>query len=119
MSPEAEQEILLFLRSQRDADIAGSLRKIADWSMAHEVKDAERHMEIVGALKGHSLRLGELERDRDKIEKDLDDTGRHQVLDLQERSKWSGRFIATTIVTAVVALVSGVVGVIATLLSKR
>lgn len=119
MSPSAEAEILAFLREQREADLTGTLRKLADLYVAHELKDTERHAEVLGTLKGHSLRIGELEKDTGKLERGLDDTGRYRMEQLHESSRWGKRFIISTMVAIVIAIVSATVGVIATLFTRK
>lgn len=116
---DVEKELLEFLRTQREADIAGTLKRVANSQLALEVKSAERHSENQGAIRGLSLRVGELEKDRDKIEGKLDSTGSWQLEDLRERSKYSSRLIATTLITLAVAILSGGVGVLITMFTRK
>ncbi len=119
MTPEAEKLLMDYIRDQRTADIAGALRKIFDQFHEHESKDEVRHVEVLGELRGHSLRIGALERESNKLEDKLDQSGSWQLADLQERSKHTSRFIVNMLVMVGIALASGAISVVVTLLLKR
>lgn len=114
MSDDEELKRLLIanIAAQKESDISGTLRHIADNSAEHEVKDEGRHQEVLGVLKGHSLRIGAVERITDKLEDKWDATGSHQMMDARERSAWASRFIITSLVGIAIAVMSAVATVL-------
>jgi hypothetical protein len=66
LKPEVERELLDYLKASKEADIGNTLRRLADWTQEHSAEDKVRHAEIMGQLRGHSLRIGELERATEK-----------------------------------------------------
>lgn len=119
MSPNVELQLLTFLREQREADIVGTLKHLTNNLSVMSVSMAEFRAETHGQIRGLSLRVGELERDRDKVEKSLGESGQWNLQALEEKHNWSNRFIITTLVGVGIAVASGVVSVIITLLIKR
>lgn len=79
MKPELEDQLSEYLSHQKSLDLSGSLRRFQDWTLAHDAEDKERHAEIMGSLKGHSLRIGALEKDADKLEDRADQSGSWQM----------------------------------------
>jgi hypothetical protein len=101
---ETENQLLAYLHEQRVADVAGTIKHIANWTTSHEAKDDVRHEEIKGALRGHSLRLGALEKNDEKIDDALEKSGSWQMesvkaqsITAQETAKWwRDRVLAAT-----------------------
>ncbi len=91
--PKLDERLLAFLIAHETANRAGytpeamhqSLRTIADRQVAHENKDEERFMELLGAQRGHSLRIGVLERDVNKIGDEVEDTGKFHIESLEKQ----------------------------------
>ncbi len=79
MRPEVEQELIDFLREQRVADVSGTLVKLMNWTQEHARENAVNHEEIKGTLRGHSLRLGALEKNDDRIDTRLEQSGSWQL----------------------------------------
>lgn len=75
MSPEIEAELRDYLRAQREADVKGSLDRLADLFVQHDADDKVRHSELKGDIKGLSLRVGALERSDEKLEKRVEQSG--------------------------------------------
>lgn len=113
MSPEAEEELLDLLREQRSADISGTLLKLMNWTQEHAHDNAIKHEEIRGALRGHSLRIGALEKNDDRIGSRLDQSGSWQaeaekaraIMYASEAKWWKDK--ALTIIVGLVMLLLG------------
>ncbi len=113
MSPEAEHALMEYLREQKVADVAGSVRGIFEWTQTHAHADELRHAEIVGALRGHSLRIGRLEENDEKIDTRLEKSGSWQIEAEQAKAMaasksaewWKDK--VTTFVVGVVMLIAG------------
>lgn len=116
MNDETERQLLEYLHEQRVSDVAGTMRTIANWTTSHEAKDDLRHEELKGVLRGHSLRIGSLEKNDEKIDDRLDQSGSWQVeavkaraLSAEASSTWWKEKAITVIVGLVMLLLGGVV----------
>ena len=114
MKDDTETLLLEYLQAARESDIAGTLKHVANWTTSHEAKDDLRHEEIKGALRGHSLRIGTLEKNDDKIDERLDQSGSWQVeavkaraIMAEESSKWWKEKAITVIVGLVMLILGG------------
>lgn len=87
MDKELEDKLRGYLEEQKTTDVNGALHKIFNAFTEHEAKDEIRHHELRGDYRGLSLRVGELERDRDKLERTVEDTGRHEIVNLRADNK--------------------------------
>jgi predicted RNA polymerase sigma factor len=119
VTPEVEKQILYYLQKQNEADVEGTLRTLANEVASTRVLVAEFKAELRGELRGVSLRVGLLEDSRDKTQTRLDQSGNWQLEDLRERSKWSSRLVITTLMGVAVALLSGAMGVLVTMMLKK
>ncbi len=114
MNDDTEKQLLEYLHAQRVADVAGTMRTIANWTTTHEAKDDVRHEEIKGALRGHSLRINALEKNDEKHDDKLEQSGSWQVeavkaraIIAEEQSKWWREKTLTVIVGLVMAILGG------------
>ena len=96
------------LRSQLERSTS-AMGKIFHQLELHEQKDESRHELFMNEIKGIHSRLSDLERD-------VEDTGQHDLAELRASATWWKRFGTQTIVGVVVALMTGTVGVLVTLL---
>lgn len=94
-----------FIARSESVDVAGSIlraeetaRKIFEAFSEHEAEDKVRHAELRGDYKGLSLRVGaiekvheKLERDHEKLEDQLENTGRIEIVTLKEKVQWRDR----------------------------
>lgn len=112
---ELKRLLIASIAAQEKADTSVALRHIADNFAEHEVKDEGRHQEVLGALKGHSLRVSAVEKITDKLDDKWDATGSHQIADLRERNAWVSRFIIGTLASVALIIVTTVI----TLLAKK
>ncbi len=122
MSPEAERELLDYLRASQKHDVGKTLQRIADWTIEHSKEDAVRHEEIRGTLRGHSLRIGALEKNDDKIDTRFEQSGSWQLE--AEKAKVIAEKSATLwwkekAITIIVGLVMLLLGGSASLFFKR
>ncbi len=123
MNDDTEKQLLEYLREQRVADVAGTMRTIANWTTTHEAKDDVRHEEIKGALRGHSLRITALEKNDDRIDDRLERSGSWQIESEQakaivaakEATWWKDK--AITVLVGVVML--GLGGVVSFLFARK
>lgn len=107
-----DQELRDFLRDQREADIKGTLQRLTDMVMQNRADDLAWRQEIKGDLRGHSLRIGALERRAERHEDRLDSSASWIIEDVsqkrrgaEEKLQWLRRN-AVTIVLGVIAAVS-------------
>jgi hypothetical protein len=113
MTDDTEKQLLTFLHEQRTSDISGTLKTIVNWTTSHEAKDDIRHEELRGDIRGHSLRIGVLEKTDEKHEERLDQSGSWQVdavkarAMLAEANASSWRTHAVTIIVGLVMLILG------------
>jgi len=122
MTDDTERQLLEYLHEQRTSDISGTLKTIVNWTTSHEAKDDVRHQELVGDLRGLSLRVGAVEKDLDRTDDRLDQSGAWQVEVVKARailaetsaSTWRGHTV-----TVVVGLVMLAVGGVASLLFHK
>lgn len=128
MSPDIERELLAYLAEGKTEKVSikdhlakntGAMQRIFHQLELHEAKDDARHLEVKQALAGVHARV-------DRLERDADDTGRHNIEDLKQQLKErqaSSRTWATTwvqVVAAVaVAVASGALGVLITVLTRK
>ncbi len=113
MKDETEKELLTYLHEQRVVDISGSLRTIVNQMQLHEHKDDLRHEEVKGICRGLSLRVGEVEKDTEKVDERLEKSGNWQIEAEQARAIaasnaatwWKEK--AITIIVGLVMLVLG------------
>lgn len=116
MKDDTEAKLLEYLDEAKKSDVMGTLRTIASAQITHESKDEVRHEEIKGELRGHSLRIGSLEKDIDKTENKLEQSGSWQleaerskaIVSDKEATWWKEKAI-TVIVGLVMLLLGGVV----------
>lgn len=118
-SPTTEEELLRFIREQRDDRVGERLRELFEAYMEHDKKDVERHEELVGTIKGHSLRIAQLEKDSGTFEAELSHAEKTKITELTQREEWRRRFFATTIVGVGISIISGAIGVIVTMLLRK
>ncbi len=122
MKPDVEGELMRFLQAQKIADVAGTLKTIADWTLVHEKDDALRHAEIRGELRGYSLRIGALEKNDEKIDKELEKSGSWQLEAEQAKhimAANSATWWKEKAITVIVGLVMLLLGGVVTILFKR
>ena len=75
MKDDTEKLLRDFLDAQQKADVGSALRHLADTVTRHDADDKTRHAELLGELKGHSLRIGALEKNDDKLEDRMERSG--------------------------------------------
>lgn len=122
MKPETEKKLLDFIESQRESDIAGTLRHVVDRLGEHEKQDQDRHEAIVGEIKSISFRVSTLEQVRanhsirvrhneeaiaetkqevvhelDKLQDKIEVTGSYQRDDLVKKVSWWRENVAKVI----------------------
>ncbi len=108
--PQTLEEMLReYITEQRKADTAGALHKILDAFTEHEAKDELRHAEVRGDFKGLSRRVDALESETNKLEKAVEDTGRHELLTLRDDRTWWKRSIVGGIGAFVLAAFSATI----------
>lgn len=131
MTPDVERQLLDYLSEGRVERLgiakkvdsaADAVRHILDQLVLHEQKDDFRHAEVMNLVRGQDARITALERN-------ADDTGRHNVEELRtklkekdaiaaERTKWWARWgvqlVTTAIFTIFVGLVSTLVTIVVT-----
>jgi hypothetical protein len=78
-SPDLDARLARYLEEQEADPIRNALNRIAATQLEHEQKDTVRHEEVVSRLDAHGYRLQTLEREARKLEKDVEDTGRHNL----------------------------------------
>jgi hypothetical protein len=116
MKDDTERKLLAYLHEQRTADVAGTLKTIANWTTTHESKDDLRHEELRGEMRGHSLRIGSLEKADDEQDDKLNQSGAWQVeaeqakaiVAAKEATWWKDK--AITIIVGLVMLILGGAG---------
>ncbi len=113
MKPDLEAQLAEYLTHQKTLDLTGSLRRFQDWTLNHDHEDKERHAEIMGSLKGHSLRIGALEDAAEHLGERADQSGSWQMqkaeadaLIARANANW-WRDKTVTIVVGLVMLVLG------------
>lgn len=119
MPHDIEDDLRAYLRKQRDTDVAGKLEQLFVAYMEHDKKDVQRHEELVGIIRGHSLRIGELEKDAGTFEAELANTGKIQLIELKEKNQWRDRLVVTVLIGVFVSAFSGGIGVLITYLVSR
>lgn len=118
MNDDTERQLLEYLREQKVADVSGAVRSIADWTQQHAKDDAVRHEELRGEMRGHSLRIGALEKNDEKLDDRLEKSGSWQMESERARAIvatahaawWKDKALA--IVVGLVMLALGTVGTI-------
>lgn len=125
----AELETLLreFLEDQRRDKADGyTLRTMAKRQLDFEHSTEKNFTELRGDMRGHSLRIGELERDQQKIAAKVDDSGRHQLESLagelehrRDDNTWIKRHALTVATSVVVAIFLAAGGVIFGMLLRK
>lgn len=131
MNDDTEKLLREYLDYHRDAEREGMgtrnlydlMQKVVDQQMQHNKDDEGRFDEIKdelgairGDLKGQSLRIGVLEKHIDKVEKEVETTGEHNVLHLTKQLEEMRRkdiahaeFVRNTIVSIVLLVLGSVV----------
>lgn len=84
-SSSIDDELRAYIREQREADIKGSVDRLADLFMRHDAEDKLRQEEIKGDLRGISLRVGALEKRSEKQESEIDDSKSWIIRDLEKK----------------------------------
>jgi hypothetical protein len=59
--------------------LARSIANIADKLVEHERQDNEHHAAVMSEVQGLNWRVGSLEQNATRLEKELDDTGQHNL----------------------------------------
>lgn len=108
MNDETERLLREFLAEQRQADIKGTLDRLADLYIQHDADDKVRHAELQGDIRGLSIRVGRLEKNDEKLEADVEKSGSWHIESLKEQREnaqfWNRHW--PSIVSAVVAVVA-------------
>lgn len=118
--PDTDKMLREFLEDARESKRDGhTLRSIGSKIQAHEVEDERRFNHLAGELRGHSLRIGELEKDSSKFENLVEDTGRHQIESLhralaeeREAAKWWKHHVVKVVSGIIVAILLAAGGII-------
>lgn len=132
MKKETEDRLVEFLQQQADVDVAGTLKSVVEKLTFHEKEDQDRHLAILSKLGSHdyrlstleqdrtilkearsihSLRVGRLEHEQEKVEEKLEVTGSYYVEDLKKRNGFwkdnSAKLGFGALGAAVTALIAG------------
>lgn len=91
MSPDLEEQLREYMRDMRVADVVGTMRSIQGQLVDHERRDEVRHTEVMGHIKGHSLRIGALE----KKDEELRDSDKDLARQLENTGNWSREQLVT------------------------
>lgn len=83
--PDLDKMLRGYLEREERDPVREILRKQADWQMGHEQKDEVRHGELLRRLDGHHFRIGSLEQQASKLEKEVEDTGQHNIAALKSQ----------------------------------
>lgn len=109
-----------FLTEQRRERSEGNtLSHVVDKLGTVESQLSKEIQEIRGDMRGHSLRIGVLEKHHDKLEGKLEDTGRFELKSLHDDKNWQKRQAWSVVWTIAIAVVTGAVSIVVTLLLKR
>jgi hypothetical protein len=109
VTPAAEEELLRYLREQREADMAGMLRRLHNEFLEHDKRDTERHAELRADMRGVSMRVGRLEHDAKDLEEEITDHGRRSYADLEKQlaeEKGNGKWLRRNWIPLVAAVFS-------------
>lgn len=122
MSPDIEEQLLEYLKEQKASDLSRTMKTIADWTQTHTKEDEVKHAEIMGAMRGHSLRIGALERNDDKIDRRLEQSGSWQI-EAEQAKAMAAKSVANwwrdKTVTVIVGLVMLMLGGAVSFLTKH
>lgn len=119
-----EEELREYLREQKEADIKGSLDRLADLFMRHDAEDKQRHEELRGDVRGMSLRVGQLERYAERTEtrlKYLEGRTDKNERDIDESGRWILRDQDSALTRArerpfkIVAVIASLIAILATI----
>jgi hypothetical protein len=122
LGPVTPSDVRLILdrlekHDQATARIEGKLDSLVKSVHDHEIKDQERHTEIVASATAASHRIASLEAQVGKIEDQSETTGQHQIdrlqakLDIvQKDHQDSGRHWQAIAVAVLIALISALGG---------
>lgn len=119
LSPTTEEELLRYIREQRDARVGERLSDLMEAYMKHDAEDIRRHEELIGVARGHSLRIAQLEKDSGTFEAELSETTKNQIVELKEAHKWRDRMVVNAFVAIVISLFSGGVGALVSWFASR
>lgn len=89
----------------------GALQRIFHQLELHEQKDDARHAEMKASIAGCNARL-------DRLERSSEDTGKHNVELLTKQLDERKKSVAGWVQAMALALVSAMLGIVATLLTK-
>ena len=114
LTDDTEAMLRAYLEDQRKADLGTAVKHLADWGTRHDADDKVRHTELLGEIRGLSLRVGALERNDDKIEDRLERSGswdrealQAQALTARDDANWWKRNWLSMVAT-VVAIVGAI-----------
>jgi len=86
--PDLDDLLRDFLRRENDDPVRTHLARQFDWMQRHEALDNQRHTEIMRNLDAHGYRLKTLESEQNRLDRVVEDTGRHEIESLRARARW-------------------------------
>ncbi len=101
-----ESEILEWVRTQKTADVSGSLKTLVTWTQQHELRHADFESATRGEVRGISLRVGALEKETDKAVRKIEASGSWDLQAARATASW-WRDKVTTILVGIAMLVIG------------
>lgn len=119
IAKDLEEDLRAYLRDAREANVAHRLSQLLEAYQEHDKMDVKRHEELVGEMRGHSLRIGELEKDAGIFGAELSATSKNQIEELKEAHRWKDRLVLTVVVGVVVSAFSGGIGALISYLVSR
>lgn len=112
MDRDSLDEMLLeYLRREKDDPIRDRLRHFADWQQEHEKKDDSRHHEVLRAIDGHHYRLGSLEAKAGELAEEVENTGQHNIEELQKKASKHGDRVWDVVKLLLAAIIGAGAGI--------